>query len=79
MENRIIEILGAINEEIPAFDGENLYDAGLLDSFLVVDLVGDLEDEFNIDINAKYVVEENFKSKEAIIALVKKIMDAQAV
>ncbi len=76
MEERIIEILAAINDEIPTYEGDNLYDAGLLDSFLVVDLVGDLEEEFNIDINARFVVEDNFKTKEAIIALVKRIKES---
>ena len=57
MEERILEILAEINEEIPGFDGDNLFDAGLLDSLQAVDLVGELEDEFDIDIDAKYVID----------------------
>lgn len=76
MEERILEILAEINEEIPNYDGDNLFDAGLLDSLQAVDLVGELEDEFDIDIDAKYVIEDNFKTKEAIIALVKMIAEA---
>lgn len=76
MEKKIIEILAEINEEIPAFEGENLFDAGLLDSLQAVDLVGELEDAFDIDIDAKYVVEDNFKTKDAIVALVKMIAEA---
>ena len=76
MEERILEILAEINEEIPGFDGDNLFDAGLLDSLQAVDLVGELEDEFDIDIDAKYVIEDNFKTKEAIIALVKMIAES---
>ena len=74
MEEKIIEILREVNEEIPGYEGDNLFDAGLLDSLQAVDLVADLEDEFDIDIDAKYVIEENFKTKDAIIALVKKIL-----
>ena len=74
MEERVLKILGELNEEIPAYDGDNLFDAGLLDSLQAVDLVGELEDEFDIEIDAKYVVEENFKTKEAIIALVKRVL-----
>lgn len=76
MEERILEILAEINEEIPNYDGDNLFDAGLLDSLQAVDLVGELEDEFDIDIDAKYVIEDNFKTKEAIIALVKMIIES---
>lgn len=74
MEEKIMAILAGINEDIPAFTGENLFDAGLLDSFMVIDMVGELEDAFDIEIDAKYVVEENFLSKEAIIALIKRLI-----
>ena len=75
MEEKIIELLAEINDEIPDFEGDNLFDAGLLDSLEAVDLVADLEDEFDIEIDAIYVKEENFKSKEAIIALVKRLSE----
>lgn len=75
MEEKIKEILAEINEDIPTYEGENLFDAGLLDSLQAVDLVGELEDNFDIEIDAKYVVEENFKSKDAIIALVKRLLE----
>lgn len=71
MEERIIEVLANTIDGIEDYDGDNLFDDGLLDSFEVIDMVNDLEDEFDIEIDAKYVVEENFKTKEAIINLVK--------
>ena len=76
MEEKIYDILAGIDEEIVTFTGENLFDAGLLDSLQAVDLVGELEDAFDIDIDAKYVVEDNFKTKEAIVALVRKVIGA---
>ena len=76
MEDKIIEILRGVNEEIPDYDGDNLFDAGLLDSLDAVDLVAELEDEFDIEIDAVEVVEANFKTKEAIIDLVKRIIEA---
>lgn len=75
MEEKIMELLRDINEEIPSYEGDNLFDAGLLDSFLVIELIGEIEDELDIEIDAKYVVEENFKTKEAIVELVKKIAE----
>ncbi len=74
MEEKVLDILAELNEDIPAYDGDSLFDAGLLDSLQAVDLVSELEDAFDIDIDAKYVVEENFKTKEAIISLVKMIL-----
>lgn len=75
MEQKVLKILAEINEDIPAYEGQNLFDAGLLDSLQVVDLVVELEDTFDIEIDAKLVVEDNFKSKNAIIALVKKLLE----
>lgn len=74
MEERVLKVIDDINEEIRDYDGDNLFEAGLLDSFLAIDLVSELEEEFDIEIDAKYVVEENFKTKEAIIALMKKLV-----
>lgn len=76
MEEKILAILTDINEEIPSYTGANLFDAGLLDSFQVIDMVGELEDLFDIEIDAKYVIEENFATKEAIIALIKRLTGA---
>ena len=74
MEERIARILESVDERILTYDGDNLFDAGLLDSFLVIGLVGDLEDEFDIKIDAKLVYENNFKTKDAIIALVRQLI-----
>ena len=75
MEEKALEVLAESIDGIESYEGNNLFEDGLLDSFQVIDIVDDLEDAFDIDIDAKYVVEENFVSKEAIIALVKKIME----
>lgn len=75
MEEKVMALLKEIDEEILGFEGENLFEAGLLDSFLVIDLVSELEDTFDIEIDAKYVLEENFRTKENIIKLMKKLIE----
>ena len=75
MEERVIKVLADSIDGIEEYKGSNLFEDGLLDSFMVIDIVGDLEEEFDIEIDAKYVVEENFVSKEAIIRLVKQIIE----
>lgn len=74
MEEKILEILAEINEDIVDYDGDSLIDDGLLDSFQVVDLVGMLEEEFEFEIDAELVIVENFETKEAIIKLIKSIL-----
>lgn len=73
MEQKIRKVLRNIDEGILTFEGDNLFEAGLLDSFLVIDLVAELEDTFDLEIDAKYVLEENFRTKEAITALMEKL------
>ena len=75
MEKKVMELLKEIDEEILGYEGENLFEAGLLDSFLVIDLVSELEDAFDIEIDAKYVLEENFKTKENIIKLMRRLTE----
>jgi len=77
MEEKILALLGEINEEILSYKGDDLFEAGLLDSFQVIDLITGLEDAFDLEIDAKYVLEENFKSKDRIVALVKKLSELQ--
>ncbi len=74
MKERVLKVLAEVNEDILHFEGSSLIDAGLLDSFQVIDLVGMLEEEFDIEIDAELVVVENFVSVDAIIDMVSKIL-----
>lgn len=74
MKERILKVLAEVNEDILHFEGSSLIDAGLLDSFQVIDLVGMLEEEFDIEIDAELVIVENFVSVDAITDMVSKIL-----
>ena len=74
MEEKVLEILAEVNDEILDYDGDNLIESGLLDSFQIVDLVGMFEDEFDIEIDAELVVVENFRTKEAIMEMLEGIL-----
>lgn len=71
----LIEIL---NEIKPGVDWENETDLignHILDSLKIVQLVGELNDEFDIEITPIDIVPENFKSAETIYAMVKRLED----
>ena len=74
MEEKVFEILAEVNEEILDYDGDNLVDSGLLDSFQIIDLVEMFEEEFDIEIDAQLVVVENFQTKEAILEMLESIL-----
>ena len=73
MEERVLKILEEINEDIITYDGENMYDEGVISSIDVIEIISELENEFDIEIDAMYADEEYFANKESIIALVKKL------
>lgn len=74
MEKKILAILGDVNEEILTYTGTNMVGDGLLDSFELISLVGILEDEFDIEIDAEYVTVQNFANKDSVISLVAKLV-----
>lgn len=74
MEERVLEILKENCEEILDYTGDNMLEDGIVDSFTLIAIVGDLEDEFDIEIDASYVVEEYFGNKDAILGLMEKLL-----
>lgn len=74
MEERILEILAEINEEIMDYDGDNMYEEGVISSMDVVEIVSELENEFDIEIDIDDIVSKNFANKETIIALVESML-----
>ena len=72
---RILEILKSIREDVDFENEKNLIDDGILDSFDIVAVVGELCDEYDITITADMMEPENFNSAEAMLKLVEKIQD----
>lgn len=75
MEERVLEILEEYCEEALTYEGDNMMEEGIIDSFTVINIVSELEDAFDIEIDAKYVVAENFKNKAAILELVRRLVE----
>lgn len=73
MKEKILAFLGEINEEILTYTGTNMMGDDLIDSFELITLISNLEEEFDIEIDAEYVTVENFANKDSIIDLVKKL------
>ncbi len=75
MEEKVLEILEEYCEEALDYEGENMMEEGVIDSFTVINIVSELEDVFDIEIDAKYVVADNFRNKEAIMELVRRLLE----
>lgn len=70
IEEKIIKILEDLRPDIDAREEKKMIDGGVLDSFDIVSLVQDLNDEFDIDVDVDELVPENFNSLEAMVELV---------
>ena len=72
MREQVLEILLDV---VPDVDFENEVDlvvGKIIDSFAVVAMVNELNDELDIDIPSREILPENFYSLDTIVALVEK-------
>ncbi len=72
---RLLEILKSIREDVDFENEKKLIDDGILDSFDIVAVVGELCEEYDITITADMMEPENFNSAEAMLKLVERIQD----
>ena len=70
MRDRIYEILKATRPEFDFTSSSDFIEAGFLDSFDVVTIISELENEFNIVVDGLDVIPENFVSVDAIEELI---------
>lgn len=71
----VIDILKGIHPEVDYETENGLIDKRILDSFDIVTLVGELMDQFDVEIGAEHMLPENFNSAEAIYNLVTRLSE----
>jgi D-alanine--poly(phosphoribitol) ligase subunit 2 len=72
------DIIAMLEDICPTVDiehSDSLVDDGVLDSFAIVSLVGDLNDKFDIEITPADIVPENFNSVQAIWNMVQRLQE----
>jgi len=70
LKSKILLILQETRPESDFDQSENFIADGLLDSFDMIVLIGELEEQFEISVDGTQIVPENFVSLEAIESLV---------
>jgi acyl carrier protein len=73
MKQKILEILSSIRPDINFEEQKELMDQGILDSFDIVSIISDLNEEFNIHIRVTELKSENFNSVDALVLLVERL------
>ena len=72
---KLIEILEDIQPDADYENCTTLIDDGILESFAILSIVGELEDEFDISITPAEIFPENFNSAAALWAMVQRLQN----
>ena len=73
--DKVMEILMNMDDSIDYEKEQALIDDHILDSFGVITLVSDLEEAFDISIEAGEMIPENFNSAQAIWIMVRRLQE----
>ena len=76
MKEKIISILSELRPEFDFTESVNFIEEGMLDSFDIVNLVDELETQFDFKIDGTDVIPENFSSSDSIAAVIEKSKNA---
>ncbi|MBQ1902516.1 MAG: acyl carrier protein [Lachnospiraceae bacterium] len=73
--DKLLEILNEVDDSIDFENEDKLIDNHILDSFTIIMLVGELEDAYDITIDAAEMTPENFNSAEAMLAMIERLQE----
>lgn len=71
----LLGILNDIDDTVNWEDETALIDDRILDSFGVISLISELEDQFEIEIDASEIVPENFNSADAMWKMIQRLQE----
>ncbi|MBQ3392102.1 MAG: acyl carrier protein [Lachnospiraceae bacterium] len=73
--DELLEILNDIDDSIDYENEKALIDDHLLDSFGIITLVSEIEERFDVEIDAAEMTPENFNSVEALWAMIQRLRE----
>lgn len=73
--SELIEILENLHPEVDFDTCTTLIDDKILDSFDIITIISEINEEFDVVVPAEEIVPENFNSAQALYALVTRLAD----
>ena len=70
---KILEILDELHPDVDFETEEHLIDNKILDSFDIITIISEINEEFDVVIPAEEIVPENFNSAAELFALITKL------
>ncbi len=71
MKATVLEILKGIRSDVDFEGSDKLIDDSILESLDIVAIVGEFNEEFDIEISVEDLTPENFNSVDAMVTLIK--------
>lgn len=75
IRSTLLEILNELHPDEDFESCDTLVDSKVLDSFDIITLVSEINDEFEIVISADKIVPQNFNSVQALCELIQSLID----
>ena len=69
----LMEILSDLHPEVDFEECDSLIDDKILDSFDIVSIIAEIQDQFDVAISAEHITPENFNSAQAIYELIQSL------
>ena len=73
MKEKVMDILMDLRPDVDFENEKKLIGDGILESFDIMSLVAELEDELDVKIKPKDLVAENFNSVDDMVAMLQKL------
>lgn len=73
---KLMNILMEIDSSIAWDKEEKLIDDRIMDSFMVISLISELEDQFQIEIDASEIIPKNLNSVNAMWRMITKLQES---
>lgn len=74
---KLLKILEELHPEIDFNECNTLIDDKILDSFDIISIISEINEEYDVVIQAENIRPENFNSAKALYALIKKLEDEE--
>lgn len=71
----LLEILQDLHPEVDFETCDTLIDDKIIDSFDIVSIISEINEEFDVVIPAEEIIPENFNSAEALYELIQRLGD----
>lgn len=73
MKEQLMNILKELRPEVDFENEKSLVDDGVLDSFDMVSLIGEINDAFEVEISFDDIEPENFNSVDGMVELIQRL------